>query len=367
MADLYSTLGVEKTASDSDIKKAYRTLAQKYHPDKNQGDKEAENKFKKVQEAYEVLSDKQKRGQYDQYGSTGGGFPGGHGGPAGFDASQFGGFADIFESFFGGGHGGGRSQSKRGPMRGGDIETEIEIKFEEAVFGTTKHLEITKPETCTDCKGSGAAEGYDVIKCVDCNGAGQVRTTRQTILGNISSVHTCPKCQGRGEIPEKICSTCNGQMRTTQKVEVSIKIPAGIESGSRVRLQGKGSAGIFGGPHGDLFLYVHVADHKKFSREGHTIYSQEHIHLLQAVLGTTMKVDTIHGKEELKIPAGSQNSTTFKIKGKGAPTLRSEKLGDHLITIIVDVPKKLSKKEKDLYKALAEDGGVDVKEAGGFF
>ena len=156
-------------------------------------------------------------------------------------------------------------------------------------------------------------------------------------------------------------------MRTTQKVEVSIKIPAGIESGSRVRLQGKGSAGIFGGPHGDLFLYVHVADHKKFSREGHTIYSQEHIHLLQAVLGTTMKVDTIHGKEELKIPAGSQNSTTFKIKGKGAPTLRSEKLGDHLITIIVDVPKKLSKKEKDLYKALAEDGGVDVKEAGGFF
>jgi molecular chaperone DnaJ len=367
MADLYSTLGVEKTASDADVKKAYRKLVQKYHPDKNPGDKTAESKFKEVQEAYEVLSDKQKRGQYDQYGSVGGGFPGG-GGAAGFDSSQFGGFADIFENFFGGGGGHGRqAQRKRGPMRGGDIETEIEIKFEESVFGTTKHLEITKPDTCEDCKGTGAEPGHDVVKCVDCNGSGQVRTTRQTILGNISSVHSCPKCQGRGEIPEKVCSGCNGQMRTNQTKEVSVKIPAGIEGGSRVRLQGKGSAGVFGGPHGDLFLYVHVADHAKFSREAHTIYSQEHIHLLQAVLGTTMKVDTIHGKEELKIPAGTQNSTSFKIKGKGAPTLRSEKLGDHIITVIVDVPNKISKKEKTLYKQLAEDGGVDVKESGGLF
>ncbi|MFT7184501.1 MAG: molecular chaperone DnaJ [Oceanicoccus sp.] len=372
MANLYSTLGVEKSADDAEIKKAYRKLVQKYHPDKNPGDTTAESKFKEVQEAYEVLSDKQKRGQYDQFGSTGGsnGFPGyGGGSAAGFDSSQFGGFADIFESFFGGGGGGHGRQSpkKAGPMRGGDIETEIEIKFEEAVFGTTKHLEITKPETCTDCKGTGAEPGYQVVKCSDCNGAGQVRTTRQTILGNISSVHACPKCHGRGETPEKTCTGCKGQMRTSQKTEVSVKIPAGIESGSRVRMQGKGSAGIFGGPHGDLYLYVDVAEHPKFSREGHTIYSQEHIHVLQAVLGATMKVDTIHGKEELKVPAGTQNGTTFKIKGKGSTTLRSEKLGDHLITIAVDVPKKLSKKEKKQYQQLADDGGVDIKETGGIF
>jgi len=366
MTDYYSTLGVDKSANDTDIKKAYRKLAQKYHPDKNQGDKKAETKFKEVQEAYEVLSDKQKRSQYDQFGSVGGGFPGGPGG-AGFDPSQFGGFADIFESFFGGGGGHGRSPRKKGPMRGGDIETELEIKFEEAVFGCVKHLEITKPDTCPDCNGSGAEKGHSVIKCVDCNGAGQVRTTRQTILGNISSVHSCPKCQGRGEIPEKVCGTCNGQMRTSQTKEVSVKIPAGIEDGARIRMQGKGSAGVFGGPHGDLFLYVRVANHSKFSREGHTIYAEEHIHLLQAVLGATVKVDTIHGKEELKIPAGVQNGTQFTLKGKGSSTLRSDKLGNHIVTLTVDVPKKLSKKEKELYKNLAESGGIDVKETGGLF
>lgn len=366
MSDYYSTLGVEKTANDTDIKKAYRKLAQKYHPDKNPGDSSAEAKFKEVQEAYEVLSDKQKRGQYDQFGKAGPrGFPGGG---AGFDASQFGGFADIFESFFGGSGGGGhRASKKQGPVRGGDIETEIQIKFEEAVFGCVKHLEITKPETCEDCNGTGAEPGHDVIKCVDCNGAGQVRTTRQTILGNISSVHACPKCQGRGEVPEKTCSTCRGQMRTSQTKEVTIKVPAGIEDGARVRLRGKGSAGIFGGPHGDLFLYVRVTDHPKFTRDGHSIYASEHIHLLQAVLGTTVEVDTIHGKESLKIPAGTQNGTTFTLKSKGSSTLRSEKLGDHFVTISVDVPKKLTKKEKESYRKLAEDGGIEIKETGGFF
>lgn len=366
MADYYSSLGVNREASDADIKKAYRKLVQQYHPDKNPNNPEAEKKFKEVQEAYEVLSDRQKRSQYDQFGSVGGGFPGA--GP-GFDASQFSGFADIFESFFGGGGGfGGGSQSKKqGPMRGGDIETEIEIKFEEAVFGTVKHLEITKPDTCDHCDGSGAEPGHKVVECADCHGSGQIRSTRQTILGNISSLHTCPRCQGRGEIPEKICSVCRGQMRTQQRKEVSVKIPAGIETGARVRLQGKGSAGIFGGPHGDLYLYVTVAPHPKFSREGHTIYSEESVHVLQAVLGTTIKVDTIQGKEELKIPAGTQTGTEFTLKGKGSVTLRSDKPGNHIVRVVVEVPKKLSKKERDLYHDLAEAGGVDVKESGGFF
>lgn len=372
MADYYSSLEIDKSADDAAIKKAYRKLAQQYHPDKNPGDAAAEAKFKEIQEAYEVLSDKQKRSRYDQFGTADAGF-GGFGGTSGpgFDSSQFGGFADIFESFFGGGGGAGfggpRGQSKRSPMRGGDIETEIEIKFEEAVFGTVKHLEITKPDTCEVCEGSGAEPGYKVVKCVDCNGVGQVRTNRQTILGNISSLHTCPKCHGRGETPEKVCHQCKGQMRTSQTKEVSVKIPAGIESGSRVRMQGKGSAGIFGGPHGDLYLYVHVAEHPKFSREGHTIYSQEHVHLIQAVLGTSIQVDTLHGKAELKVPAGTQNGSSFTLKGKGSPTLRSDKLGDHVVSVVVDVPQKLNKSEKELYSKLAEESGVEIKETGGFF
>ncbi len=365
MTDYYKSLGLDKSASETEIKKAYRKLAQKYHPDKNPGDKEAETKFKEIQAAYEVLSDKRKRQQYDQFGSVGAGFSGGRGD---FDPSAFNGFADIFESFFGGGGGfGGRSAKKPGPMRGGDIEAEIEIKFEEAVFGTIKHLEITKPDNCESCKGSGVEPGHEIIRCVDCNGSGQIRSTRQTILGNISSLHTCRKCNGRGEIPEKICKTCKGRMRTNQRKEISVKIPAGIESGARIRMREKGSAGLFGGPYGDLYLYVRVADHPKFTRENSNIYSNENIHLLQGVLGATVMVDTIYGKESLKIPSGTQNGTVFTLKGKGSITLNSDKKGDHLVTILLDVPKKLSRKEKSLYKQLADISGIDVNEKGGFF
>jgi molecular chaperone DnaJ len=373
MADLYSALGVKKDATDADIKGAYRKKAQEFHPDKNPGDKAAEQKFKDVQEAYEVLSDKQKRSQYDQFGSAGPGGAGfgggggfGTGGAQGFDPSQFGGFADIFESFFGG-NGGGRGQrgpKKPGPTRGADIEAEVQIQFEEAVFGAVKHLEITKPEVCDHCKGAGNEPGTGVKKCDECGGSGQVRKTRQTILGQVSSVHLCPQCRGAGEIPDKKCTKCDGQTRVREKQEVSVKIPKGIEDGTTIRLKEKGAAGVKGGAHGDLFLHIRVLPHQKFSREGRTIYSVEEIHLLQAVLGATLKVDTIHGKEELKIPSGTQSGTEFNLKGKGAPSLRTEKLGDHKVTVSVKVPEKLSKAEKEMYGKLAAEGKIDVKEGG---
>ena len=367
MSDFYSKLGVSKDADDKEIKRAYRKKAQELHPDKNPGDAAAEKKFKDVQEAYEVLSDNQKRSQYDQFGSVGGGFPGGgHGAGPGFD--QFGGFADIFESFFGGGGGGGfggqNARKKSGPQRGSDIETQIEIPFEEAIFGTTRHLELTKPETCGHCTGSGAEPGSKIVSCDQCGGQGQVRSSRQTILGAISSVHTCPKCQGRGESPDQICTKCSGQGRMSAKQEVSVKIPKGIEDGTTIRLKEKGSAGLRGGPHGDLFLHVIISPHPRFSRSGKTIYSTEEIKLLHAVLGGTVKVETVHGKVDLKIPSGTQSGTVFTVRGKGAPTIRSEKLGDHEVTVNIAIPKKLNKKEKELYAQLAKESGIEVEEGG---
>ena len=367
MSDFYSVLGVEKNATESDIKRAYRKKAQQYHPDKNPGNKEAEAKFKEVQTAYDVLGDSQKRSQYDQFGSVGGGggFPGG---AAGFDPNQFGGFADIFESFFGEGFGGfgGGGKKKAGPMRGKDVETELKIKFEEAVFGTTKHLEITKPEVCDRCEGKGAEPGATIKTCPQCNGQGQVRSTRQTILGAISSVHVCPQCQGRGELPDQMCTKCSGQTRIRKSSEVDVTVPKGIEDGTTIRLKGKGAAGVLGGEYGDLFLHITVATHPKFSREAKTIYSNETIPLVQAVLGATIKVDTIHGKESLKVPAGTQDGTVLTIKGKGAPSLKSESLGDHKVTLHLKVPEKLTKKERELYEALAESMGVDVSKGGWF-
>lgn len=362
MTDHYSVLGLEKNATEADIKKAYRKKAQELHPDKNQGNKTAEAKFKEVQNAYEVLSDKQNRSRYDQFGSAEGNFT--QGGGAGFDPSQFAGFADIFESFFGDyGFGGGRS-NKQGPMRGNDIETEIQIKFEEAVFGTVKELEMTKPEQCDHCTGSGTEPGSLLRKCPTCQGQGKIRSTRQTILGAMSSVQVCPQCHGRGETPDKICSKCNGQTRIKKTQTVEIKIPKGIEDGTTIRIKGKGAAGIFGGEYGDLFLHMKVAGHPKFSREGRSIFSEEHIPLVQAVLGSDIKVDTIHGKETLKVPAGTQDGTVFTIKGKGSPSLKTEALGDHKVTIHIKVPEKLNKKERELFQALAQEQGVEVNKSG---
>lgn len=374
MADYYSTLGVSKDASDGDIKKAYRKKAQEHHPDKNPGDKTSEQKFKEVQEAYEVLSDQQKRAGYDRYGSAGPGFSGGGqgfgGGSPGFNPNDFGNFADIFESFFGGNGFGGGSHGgarKKGPERGRDIETEITIKFEEAIFGTVKHLEITKPMVCAHCQGKGNEPGTKISTCPQCHGQGQVRVTRQSLLGSISSVQTCSQCEGRGEIPEKVCSVCKGQTRVKQAEEVEVTIPKGIEDGTTIRIKGRGAAGSFGGEYGDLFLHISVSPHPKFFREGKMIFSAESIPLLQVVLGATVKVDTIHGKVALKIPAGTQPGAEFTLKGKGAPSLKSDVMGDHKVTVQVKVPEKLTKKEKEMYEAMAEAAGLEVNKGFGIF
>jgi molecular chaperone DnaJ len=367
MHDHYSVLGVEKNASEADIKKAYRKKAHEHHPDKNPGNAGAEKKFKEVQEAYDVLSNPQKRSRYDQFGNAGPdmNFGGGNGG-GGFDMGDLGGFADIFENFFGQGMGGQTKGKKAGPVRGSDIETVIEIKFEEAVFGTDKLLEVLKPETCKRCEGKGNEPGTSIKRCPECNGQGQVRVTRQTILGQISSVHACPTCHGAGELAEKLCKECNGQMRTKQRQEIKVKIPKGIEDGSTIRLKEKGSAGIREGKHGDLFIHIRVLPHKKFKRTGGDIFSEETIHLLEAVLGSTIKVDTIHGKVDLKVPSGTQSATTLTLKGKGSPSVKSEKFGDHFVTIKVKVPEKLSRKEKELYEELAKESGVQIKNEGFF-
>ncbi|MEK9157123.1 MAG: molecular chaperone DnaJ [Patescibacteria group bacterium] len=370
MSNFYEILGVTKSASEEDIKKAYRKKAREHHPDRNPGNAEAEKKFKLVQEAYETLSDKQKKSYYDQFGGTrpqGGGFRGGA--APDFDFSQFGGFADIFESFFGGepGTGSRGGRRKAGPERGMDIEAQIQIKFEEAVFGTSKTLEITKPETCSHCKGEGREPGTSVRKCETCAGQGQVKATRQTILGQISSVQLCPQCLGQGEIPEKVCTKCSGQGRVRETQEITVKIPKGIEDGATIRLKGKGAAGTKGGEHGDLFLHIRVAAHPKFSRDGKNIYSEETLHVLQAVLGDTVQIETIHGKAELKIPAGTQSGTPFTLKTKGAPSLKSDKQGDHIVVLHFKTPEKLSRKEKELYEALAAEGKLNLKGDSGFF
>lgn len=373
MADYYSVLGIGKEASDADIKKAYRRKAQEFHPDKNPGNKDAEQKFKEVQEAYEVLSDPQKRAGFDRFGTAGasGAGPQGFGG-GGFDPNGFGNFADIFESFFGGGgfdgFNGGRGGSRRkGPERGRDIETSITIKFEEAVFGTVKHLEVTKPQQCPHCQGKGAEPGSKITTCAQCHGQGQVRVTRQSMLGSISSVQVCSQCEGRGETPEKVCSVCKGQTRVKLAEEIEVTIPKGIEDGTTIRLKGRGAAGVLGGEYGDLFLHIQVSAHPKFSRDGKTIYSTETIPLLQAVLGANVKIDTIHGKVSLKIPAGTQPGSEFSLKGKGAPSLKSDAMGDHKVTVHIKVPEKLSKKEKELYEQLAEAAGLDVNKGFGLF
>ncbi|MFH1284668.1 MAG: molecular chaperone DnaJ [Candidatus Peregrinibacteria bacterium] len=375
--DLYEVLGVKKDANDSDIKAAYRKAALKWHPDKHKSDKEAEKKFKEINAAYEVLSDKKKRQQYDTFGSAGGhggfsgggaGFPGG-GGFGGFDFSGFSdgssGFADIFESFFGGG---GRSKTKKnGPMRGNDIEAEIKISFEDAVFGCEKELEIVKSDVCRHCKGKGSEPDTTIITCKTCGGTGEIRSVRNTILGQVSTSSVCGECGGEGRVPEKKCSVCHGTTRVRTRERVKVRIPAGVDNGSTIRLQGKGEGGIKGGPSGDLYINLQVEQSKKFVRAGSDIHSEVEIHLLQSVLGDVVKVETLEGSEEIKIPPGTDDGKVFKISGAGVPKIGGGSKGDHLVKIKIAVPKKLSKKEKELYVQLAQEAGLDIKKGGLFW
>ncbi len=381
--DLYDILGIQKGATDKEIKSAYRKLALKWHPDKHQGEKDAETKFKEINQAYEVLSDDTKRKQYDTFGSAGGpgggpgGFPGGAAGGfdfSGFDFSGFsgqsgGGFADIFETFFGGNKtGGGGARAKRQTsIRGSDIEATIKIDFEEAVFGAEKELEITKADVCKNCKGNGAEPDSSIISCKACSGTGEIRAVRNTILGQMTTSHACSECSGEGKVPEKKCKVCHGTTRARVKDRVKIKIPGGVDNGSTIRLSGKGEGGIKGGPSGDLYINLIVIPNKNFVRHGSDIHSIVEIPVVTAVLGGETTIETIHGKEKIKIPAGTNDGKVFKLNEKGVVKIGSTNKGDHLAKVKIIIPKKLSKKEKELYMDLAKEQGIEIKKGGLFW
>ena len=359
--DYYAALGLEKGASDADIKKAFRKLAIKYHPDKNQGNKEAENKFKEINEAYQVLSDPDKKAKYDMYGTVdfdGSGF--GAGGFGGFDFSEMGGFGDIFESFFGGGGGGGRRRN--GPQRGSDLEYTINLTFEEAVFGVEKEITIDRSEKCDTCNGSGAKAGTSKKTCQTCNGQGQVRVQRQTPLGSFVSTSTCNTCGGSGSVIEEPCTSCHGRGNVRKSRKIKVNIPAGVDTGNVMPLRGQGNHGVNDGPSGDLYIRINVASSKKFVRKGNDIYIDAHISMGKAALGTEITVATVDGDVKYTIPAGTQSGTLFRLKGKGVPRVNSSGRGDQYVKVIVDIPKNLNEKQKDALKAFMEACGETVGE-----
>lgn len=351
-ADYYDILGVKKDASADEIKKAFRKKAVELHPDKG-GDEKA---FKEVNEAYEVLKDKEKRQRYDQFGHAGfggnsGGFSGGNPfeGFGGFSGQNInfdfgGGFGDIFDGIFGGGFSQNRnSQAKKGR----DIEVELILNFKEAIFGTETEISLNLDDECEHCEGSGAEPGHGMRKCPDCNGSGQQTRTTQTLFGPIQQTVVCPTCDGRGEIPKQNCSVCGGSGISRKKQSIKLKIPAGIDDGATIRLSGHGEA-IKGGEKGDLYVNIRVKADKKFTREGDLILSEEKISMIDAALGAEIEVETIDGPLTMKVPAGTQSHTDFKLSGHGVPHLRTERRGAQIVTIIVETPTKLSKKQKEL-------------------
>lgn len=347
--DYYNILGIEKSANDADIKKAYRKLSKEWHPDKHKGDKSAENKFKEINEAYEVIGNAKRRQQYDTFGSAGGPSGGGFGGFdfSGFQQGDMGDLGDIFSSFFGGAGGRGRKPSNRGS----DLQVRISIEFVEVVTGAKKTIAIEKIVSCKDCNGSGA-EGGAVTTCPDCHGTGQVTRTAQSFFGVVQQSVQCTNCQGAGKIPEHPCKECSGEGAKRQKTELKLDIPAGIDDGQTLRVEGQGNAGKLGGSAGDLFVVVRVIPDKRFVREGTDIRSEVLVSIVDATLGTEVPVPTVHGNVTLKIPSGTQPGQVMRLKSKGVPQLNSSRLGDHYVTVRVTVPKKLSRQEKKLYEEL---------------
>ena len=356
--DYYATLGLEKGASDDEIKRAFRKLAIKYHPDKNQGNKEAEEKFKDINEAYQVLSDPEKKARYDQFGTAdfdGSGF--GSGGFGGFDFSDLGGFGDIFESFFGGG---GSSRRRNGPTKGADIEYTLNLTFEEAVFGVEKEITVNRNENCESCKGSGAKPGTSPKTCPTCNGAGQVRVQRQTPLGSFVSTSVCDRCGGKGTIVETPCSSCSGRGSVRKSRKIKVNVPAGVDTGNVMPLRGQGEHGSNGGPAGDLYIRINVSGSTKFERRGNDIYIDTHISMGKAALGVEITVPTVDGDVKYTIPAGTQSGTLFRLKGKGVPRVNSTGRGDQYVKVIVDIPKNLNEKQTEALKAFMEACGESV-------
>jgi len=354
--DYYEVLGVGRDADENAIKSAYRRLARQYHPDVNKSD-DAEERFKEINEAYEVLSDADKRAAYDRYGhaATQGGF--GAGGPGGAGYGGFPGFGDIFEEFFGGM--GGMRGAARGPARGADLRYDLEITFQEAVFGAEKEVEIPRQEACPVCQGSGAEPGTKPIRCPQCNGTGEVRRAQQTILGQFVSVSTCPRCNGEREIATTPCTNCRGQRRVQVTRKLAVSIPAGVDDGMRIRLAGEGEPGERGGPMGNLFVVLHVKPHPLFQRQENDILLELPVNIVQATLGTELDVPTLDGTAKLTIPAGTQHGEVFRLRGKGVPILRSSRRGDQLVVVRVVVPEKLNDKQRKLLKELGESLGLE--------
>lgn len=358
--DYYEVLGVQKGASDDEIKKAFRKQSKKYHPDLNPGNKEAEEKFKEVNEAYQVLSDKEKRSRYDQfghagvdpnYGAGGGGFNG-----AGFD------FGDIFGDIFGGGFGGfGGGGRRSGSGRGNDIRQVIDITFEEAAFGCSKKLNIQTMDKCDSCGGSGAKKGTTAETCPQCHGTGRVRTQQRTILGYMTTETICPQCHGEGKIIKEPCRDCRGTGKVRKSKTVEVQIPAGIDNGQTIQLSGRGEAGDKGGPNGDLLLTVRVRPHSIFRREGNDVYIDMPITFVQAALGATLQVPTLDGLVELSIPEGTQTGSRFRMRGKGIPMMRSKARGDQFVTVNVEVPRNLTQRQKEALRDFDEDKNYKQK------
>ena len=360
--DYYEVLGVDRNASQDEIKKAYRKKARQYHPDVNRDNpKEAEEKFKEANEAYEVLSDDTKKAQYDQYGhdaftqgggASAGGFQGGFGGFGG----QAGGFGDIFDMFFGGG---GRQQ--QGPQKGNDLREDIDISFEDAAFGKSMDITVHRHEECDHCHGTGGEPGSKVDTCPNCRGTGQESVVQNTPFGQMRTQRTCSKCHGSGKIIEKKCSKCRGEGQVIAKRKIAIKVPPGVDNGSRLRVANEGEPGILGGPKGDLYVYIYVRPHKEFERNGNDVVSRVNISFAQAALGATVQVNTLDGKVDLKIPEGTQTGTAFRIKGKGIPYLRNpNQRGDQHIIVTVQTPKKLTEKQRELLLRFANESDEDV-------
>lgn len=352
--DYYEVLGVPRGADENTIKSAYRKLARQYHPDVNKS-ADAEERFKEINEAYEVLSDPEKRQAYDRFGhaATQGGFPG-----AGAGFGDFPGFGDLFEEFFGGFT--GMRGAPRGPTRGADLRYDLEITFQEAVFGTEKEIEVPRLEVCPTCQGSGAEPGTKPIRCPQCNGTGEVRRAQQTILGQFVSVTTCPRCNGEREIVTTPCSTCRGRKRVETTRRLSVTIPAGVDDGVRIRLSGEGEPGERGGPPGSLYVVLHVKPHPCFRRQENDILLDLPINVVQAALGAEVDVPTLDGKTRLTIPPGTQYGTVFRLRGKGVPILRSNRRGDQLVTVQVIVPEKLNDKQRKLLQELGETLGLET-------
>jgi molecular chaperone DnaJ len=362
-SDYYEILGIPKTASADEIKKAFRKLAVKHHPDKEGGD---EAKFKEANEAYEVLKDPSKRQRYDQFGHAGVGGNSGPGGGNPFEGFQgFGGqgqnvhfdfgdmgLGDIFGDFFGGQ---GRGSQGQRQARGQDVATEITLSFEEAVFGVDKNLYVSIDDTCDHCKGTTVEPGHDLKTCDTCKGSGQQTRVMNTIFGQIQQATICSMCEGRGKVPEKVCSVCHGKGTRRKEQDIKLKIPAGVDDGATIRLHERGEA-IAGGTKGDLYVGIRVKPHKKFTREGDLILSEEHISMADAALGTEIEVDTVDGPLVMKIPAGTQSGTDFKLSGHGVPHMRGNSRGDHIVSIHVDTPSKLSKRQRELLEEFRAGG-----------